>query len=59
MEDILIKHENVSDAGVIGIPDDIAGEVPKAFVVLKEPIDEQQLLNYVNGMLLVLSLPDS
>ena len=49
----MIKHENVVDAGVIGIPNEIAGEVPKAYVVLKKPIDEKELLDYVNGSLLL------
>ena len=51
----MIKHDNVSDAGVIGVPDEIAGEVPKAFVVLKTPIEKQKLLDYVNGRLFIYS----
>ncbi|KIV88636.1 hypothetical protein PV10_08302 [Exophiala mesophila] len=34
LEDLLLGHRLVTDAAVIGIPDDYAGEVPKAFVVL-------------------------
>lgn len=34
LEDLLLGHPLVTDAAVIGIPDDYAGEVPKAFVVL-------------------------
>lgn len=30
----MLGHRLVTDAAVIGIPDDYAGEVPKAFVVL-------------------------
>lgn len=43
VEDELASHDAVADAGVIGIPDDERGEVPKAFVVLAgnyEPTDE-------------------
>jgi 4-coumarate--CoA ligase len=36
LEDLLLGHPLVADAAVIGIPDDYAGEVPKAFVVLGE-----------------------
>jgi len=34
VEDHLTQHRSVVDAGVIGVPDDTRGEVPKAFVVL-------------------------
>lgn len=37
VEDVIAKHENVLEVGVIGIPDEQAGEVVKAFVVLKDP----------------------
>ncbi|GAB7362439.1 hypothetical protein MBLNU230_g2761t1 [Neophaeotheca triangularis] len=38
LEDLLLGHEDVEDAAVLGIPDDYAGERPKAFVVLKKGI---------------------
>jgi len=31
----LLSHELIEDAAVIGVPDDYSGELPKAFVVLK------------------------
>ena len=31
----MLSHELIEDAAVIGIPDDYSGELPKAFVVLK------------------------
>jgi acyl-CoA synthetase (AMP-forming)/AMP-acid ligase II len=35
LEAILLKHPHIADAAIIPIPHDTAGEVPKAFVVLK------------------------
>lgn len=36
IEESLATHQAVTDAGVIGVPDDTRGEIPKAFVVLGE-----------------------
>jgi 4-coumarate--CoA ligase len=36
LEALLLTHPKVADAAVIGRPDDEAGEIPSAFVVLKE-----------------------
>ena len=36
LEDCLLGHEMVEDVAVVGVPDEYSGEVPKAFVVLKE-----------------------
>ncbi|BBO74618.1 acetyl-CoA synthetase [Desulfosarcina widdelii] len=36
IEDILTKHEAVLEAAVIGIPNEVRGEIPKAFIVLRE-----------------------
>ncbi|KAK6853651.1 AMP dependent ligase/synthetase [Apiospora arundinis] len=42
IEECIKKHADVSDVAVIGIPDDLAGEWPKAFVVpAKKPPTEQ------------------
>lgn len=35
LEGLLLTHPAVADAAVIGIPDDEAGEIPKAFITLK------------------------
>src|SRR5689334_891657 len=39
LEALLLTHPQVTDAAVIGLPDDEAGEIPVAFVVLKSAHD--------------------
>jgi long-chain acyl-CoA synthetase len=36
VEEVLLQHDAVAEAGVIGIPDDRTGEAVKAFIVLRE-----------------------
>jgi long-chain acyl-CoA synthetase len=50
LEDILYEHPAVKLCAVVGKPDAFAGEVPKAFVVLKEgaAASAQELMNFVN-----------
>jgi acyl-CoA synthetase (AMP-forming)/AMP-acid ligase II len=47
LEAVLVSHPAVGDAAVVGSPDDEAGEVPKAFVVLRAPASEDELLGFV------------
>lgn len=44
LEALLLNHEFVEDAAVIGIPDEYSGEIPKAFVVLKSGVKSTQKL---------------
>jgi acyl-coenzyme A synthetase/AMP-(fatty) acid ligase len=47
----LLTHPAVKDAGVIGVPDEAAGELPLAFVV-KQPkasVTKEELITYVAG----------
>lgn len=47
LEGLLIGHPAIADAAVIPIPDDEAGENPKAFIVKKGEINEQEIMDYI------------
>jgi acyl-CoA synthetase (AMP-forming)/AMP-acid ligase II len=47
LEAILLTHPAVADAAVIPIPDDEAGEIPKAYVVLKTAAEAEEILAFV------------
>jgi acetyl-CoA synthetase len=47
VEDALIEHPAVSEAAVIGVPDEVKGEAIVAFVVLKAPAEAQELRDHV------------
>ncbi|HYZ53749.1 MAG TPA: SDR family NAD(P)-dependent oxidoreductase [Streptosporangiaceae bacterium] len=47
LEEILLTHPAVADAAVVRSPDEQAGEVPKAFVVLKAPASAEELTGWV------------
>jgi long-chain acyl-CoA synthetase len=51
IEDVLYEHPAVKLCGVIGKPDPVAGEIPKAFVVLKggTTATKKEIINFVNG----------
>ncbi|MEO8380867.1 MAG: AMP-binding protein [Acidobacteriota bacterium] len=49
LEAVLLGHPGVVDAAVIPQRDEEAGEVPKAFVVLKEGVTTDEICLYVSG----------
>eukprot|EP00753_Platysulcus_tardus_P004558 PLAT12543.27.p1 GENE.PLAT12543.27~~PLAT12543.27.p1 ORF type:complete len:334 (+),score=192.79 PLAT12543.27:244-1245(+) len=53
LEALLMSHDAVAMAAVIGVPDDRAGELPKAFVTLKDghSASEQELKSLVSDTL--------
>ena len=50
LEDVLYEHPAIKICGVIGKPDPVAGEIPKAFIVLKEgtPTTEKEIMDFAN-----------
>lgn len=50
IEDVLYEHPAVKLCAVIGKPDVLAGEIPKAFIVLKEGVaaSEKEIMAFVN-----------
>lgn len=54
LEDLLLGHQKVEDVAVLGVKDDYAGELPKAFIVLKTSFTGsesvgKELLSFVRG----------
>src|SRR5216110_663823 len=49
VEAVLCEHPSVADAGVIGKPDEAAGEIPKAFVQLRAgaTVTAEELMDFV------------
>jgi acyl-CoA synthetase (AMP-forming)/AMP-acid ligase II len=47
LEAVLLAHPAVSDAAVIPVPNEEAGEVPKAFVVLKGEATPDEIMGFL------------
>jgi acyl-CoA synthetase (AMP-forming)/AMP-acid ligase II len=47
LEALLLSHPKIADAAVIGVRDEEGEEVPKAFVVLKEPLSPEAIMEFV------------
>jgi acyl-CoA synthetase (AMP-forming)/AMP-acid ligase II len=47
LESLLLSHPAVADAAVVSQKDEAAGEIPRAFVVLKGPATAEELMTFV------------
>ena len=50
LEDILLAMLQISDAAIIGVPDEVNGEAPRAFIVTKAgtQLTEKEVHDFVN-----------
>ncbi len=44
VEDVLVKHPKVKECAVVGSPDEIRGQIVKAFVILREEAEDEAAL---------------
>lgn len=59
LEDVLYRHPAVADAAIVGVPDDVHGEVVAAFVVPKkgEELTEKDILEFMGQETTKFKLP--
>lgn len=57
VEQAIVKHSAVKEAGVTGIQDDKWGHVPIAFVVLKSEVTEEELKSFMKPQLATYKQP--
>ena len=46
IEEVLLSHPAVAEAGVVGMSDDKWGQVPAAFVVKSGAVTEEEILHF-------------
>jgi long-chain acyl-CoA synthetase len=60
IEEALHEHPAIVEAAVIGLPDNVLGEAPKAFIVLKKGFSEkitEELPAFLQGHLALYKIP--
>ncbi|MBS4208581.1 o-succinylbenzoate--CoA ligase [Bacillus sp. FJAT-50079] len=57
IEEVLMEIPEVMEAGVTGVNDAVWGKVPYAFVVLSNPLSEQNIIEFCRGKLASYKMP--
>lgn len=57
IENVLMAHQAIKEAGICGIEDKTWGQVPIAFVVLKQQMTEEELMDFCKERLASYKLP--
>ena len=52
LESLLLHHPAIADVAVVGVPDDLAGELPRACIVLKadKTASANEIMDFVKGI---------
>lgn len=60
VEEVLYQMDEILEAAVVGLPHEVYGEVPKAYVVLKEgrTLTEEEIIQYCQKKLAKYKLPE-
>ncbi|MDP2980708.1 MAG: long-chain fatty acid--CoA ligase [Candidatus Omnitrophota bacterium] len=61
IEKVLLRHPKIKEAAVVGLADRFKGEVPKAFIVLKEneALSGSEVIKYLRKNLALFKIPKS
>jgi long-chain acyl-CoA synthetase len=59
VEEVLVKHQKISEAAVTGVPDDLTGEAVKAWVVMRDfaPLDPKDVQLFCRSSLAGYKIP--
>jgi long-chain acyl-CoA synthetase len=59
VEDMMLSHSKIKDLVIVGIPDDLKGEAPKAFIALQEgkTATEQEIRAYCKANMAPYKVP--